>query len=151
MLRLIDNYIEKTYSKEKKQSHAAFLFSGKKLLSVGYNDYNRHFLQGERISSLHAEMDCLNKFFKYTTKIKKNKYKMVIINIDHNLNFKNSSPCHHCLNEIIKKGIKYIFFSTTDNGIIRRKTQEIDFHLSDSQVNIQKQKYSNKKILNKHK
>lgn len=63
MFNIIENYLEDIYCKEKKQSHAAFLFSGKKLIAVGYNQYNRHSLNGKYITSLHAEVDCLLKVF----------------------------------------------------------------------------------------
>ena len=56
---IISLYREKTYSKDKKQSHAAFLMNGKKLVSVGYNQFGRYSFGGSRVSSLHAEMDCI--------------------------------------------------------------------------------------------
>lgn len=58
---MINSYLECAYYDEKKQSHIAFLMSGRKLISVGYNDYDRQSLNGHRVSSVHAEVDCLLK------------------------------------------------------------------------------------------
>lgn len=63
MFSVIEKYIDKVYCEEKKQSHAAFLFSGKKIVSVGLNQYNRQSFRGKYVSSVHAEMNCLVKVF----------------------------------------------------------------------------------------
>jgi len=121
------------YSKEKKQSHVAFLLSGKKIISIGCNDYNHHSLNGKRISSLHAEIKCLNYYFKSHSKIKKNNYKFFVFNVNSSGKLKNSSPCYYCAQELLKKGFTKVYFSNDEGDIIKKKIIDLPFHVSESQ------------------
>lgn len=56
---ILSSYNVSAYDSEKKQSHVAFLLNGKKVVAVGYNQYHRNSFNGCRISSLHAEIDCI--------------------------------------------------------------------------------------------
>lgn len=132
MLEIFPKFLD-FYSKEKKQSHVAFLLSGKKIISIGCNDYNHHSLNGKRISSLHAEIKCLNYFFKNHSKIKKDKYKLIVINVNSSGNLKNSSPCYYCAKELLKKGFTKVYFSTNDGKIVKKKIVDLPFHISESQ------------------
>lgn len=67
-MNIINSYLEDAYCENKKQSHIAFLLNGKKLVSVGYNDYDRQSLDGQRVSSVHAEVACLYKLLSPTQK-----------------------------------------------------------------------------------
>ena len=58
---ILSLYLEDTYKKEKKQSHQAFLLYGNKLVYSEHNEYDRYILRGERMSSLHAEMNCVRR------------------------------------------------------------------------------------------
>lgn len=126
------------YSKEKKQSHVAFLLSGKKVLSIGLNDYYHQSLNGKRISSLHAEINCLRKYFKKHIKIKRDKYKLLVVNVNSIGNLKNSSPCHYCAQELLRMGFTKVYYSNDDGVIVKKKITELSYHLSDSQKKVNK-------------
>lgn len=63
---------------------------------------------------------------------------MVVVNVNHKLDFKNSSPCHHCAKELKKYKIKTVYYSTSENEIVKKKLANLDFHLSSSQLNVMK-------------
>lgn len=63
---------------------------------------------------------------------------MVVINVDSKGNFKNSNPCYCCAEELKKYKINTVYYSTSDNEIVKKKTKNLDWHMSSSQIAVQK-------------
>jgi tRNA(Arg) A34 adenosine deaminase TadA len=77
------------------------------------------------ISSCHAEMNVIKKI-----KHKKNKpvkLDMLVVRINKFGILKNSKPCIHCINYIIKSklNIKNIYYSSYDSSIIKSNINEL--------------------------
>ncbi len=115
---IVNKYKQFAMNPESRSCHIAFLLKGKKMLHIGLNQMNRNYYEGQTVTSLHAEIDCLRKI--RHNKIKK--YNILVVNInkasDDKL-YKDSRPCKHCTDYLIKKGFKHIFCST-HNGIIEK-------------------------------
>lgn len=67
---------------------------------------------------------------------------MVVINVDSKGNFKNSSPCCCCAEELKKYKINTVYYSTSDNEIVKKKTKDLGWHMSSSQIAVQKKCFS---------
>lgn len=107
---------------------AAILKSNNNPLYHGINDYSRTYINRKKVTALHAEANCLNKF-------KKIKRKFIILRFDKNGNLKDSRPCSECKKLMISKGLTYVYCSMSDGTIKKINLYEVEDYMSLSQKN----------------
>lgn len=133
---IVSKYRETALNPENRSCHVAFLLKGKKILHVGFNQMNRNYYEGQSVTSLHAEIDCLRKI-RYN-KIKK--YDILIVNINkdssNNKLYKDSRPCKHCTDYLLKKGYKHVFCSTHNGVIEKLNLKEYDPYITFANIKI---------------
>ena len=78
-------------------------------------------------TSVHAEMDALNKLRDCKTsekkKIKRTKYDMLVVRLTSSGKLASSRPCYHCIVSLIESGItiRHVYYSTQEGTIVREK------------------------------
>ena len=118
--RIINNFIGSIeYNKNSKYGfqHFSGIYKNGKVLYHGSN-HLRNCFNGECICfSTHAEMDVLHKVLKrckiqpFKDIIDLSDYVIVVVRISREGLIKNSRPCNHCLETMIKYRIKKILYS----------------------------------------
>jgi tRNA(Arg) A34 adenosine deaminase TadA len=104
-------------------SHCAAITIGGKIICTGRNN-NRTKLSKCCLTSIHAEIDVLYKYFRnnYTPN---SRLCLWVIRWNHKTcELRNSKPCISCLCAIRKFNIKRIYFSTNE-GIVSMKPKDI--------------------------
>ena len=108
-------------------AHYSGIYKNGKPIFVGSN-HLRSTYNGECICfSTHAEMDVLHKVLKGYTKqpfkdvINLNSYTIVVVRFGKDGALRNSRPCNHCLDAMIKYRIKKILYSTDDGDVKSEK------------------------------
>lgn len=99
-----------------KNRHAAAIYIGNKLISVGVNQLKSHPLQAQfGINSdaifLHAEIDAIKNALKRVSLTELQKATLYVVRTK-NGTMKMSKPCGGCQRAIIHFGIKNVFWST---------------------------------------
>lgn len=98
--------------------HGACLIQNDKIISYGYNKSIKEIIIDNKMVkfSIHAEMNVLFNLKKinYT----KNITDILIIRIGNSNKLKNSRPCNSCIDKMIKKGIRKVYYSD-ENGNIK--------------------------------
>lgn len=114
----------------KKACHIAIIIKGLyKVINHAKNDYERQYVEGLKVTSLHAEVACI----KNVKNIRK-KYRLLVLKYNKHGFLEDSKPCSHCKETIIKCGFKEVYYST-GNGeeIVRVKLNELNTRESKSQ------------------
>lgn len=96
------------YSTHKRYCHSALIFSGSRLLSVGYNKAN-----------CHAEVMAIRRLFRITragNRIPKNLHLISFMRKRASGNIGNSCPCENCYKEIKRIGIRKVTFFIGDEA-----------------------------------
>jgi len=117
--------------------HYSGIYKNGKPLFVGSN-HLRSTYNGECICySTHAEMDVLHKVLKCYTQqpfkdvIDLKSYSIVVVRFGKDGNLRNSRPCNHCLDTMIKYRIKKIFYSTDNGDVVSEKPIDMEkLHVS---------------------
>ena len=117
--------------------HYSGIYRNGKKLFIG-NNHLRNSYNGECICySTHAEMDVLYKILKqqkinpFKDIIDLSDYIIIVIRFGKDGNLKNSRPCNHCLETMIKYRIKKILYSNDDGSIISEKPESMEhIHIS---------------------
>jgi deoxycytidylate deaminase len=117
--------------------HYSGIYKNGKPLYIGSN-HMRSTYNGECICfSTHAEMDVLYKVLKEYTQqpfkdvINLNNYTIAVVRFGKDGKLKNSRPCNHCLETMIKYRIKKILYSTDDGSVIAEKPINMEkYHIS---------------------
>lgn len=65
--RIVDHLVKKAYESDMASMHAACIVSGGKILHEGNNSH-REFINGHRVSSIHAEIAALHEYLKKTAR-----------------------------------------------------------------------------------
>lgn len=69
----------------------------------------------------HAEARLLSKL-----EFKKHKhFDVVVIRLTKTGKLASSRPCHHCINRLSKYPVRYVYYSTTDNYLIRENIHQL--------------------------
>jgi len=107
------------------------LNGGKKVLQ-GYNSFKDAW-NGCNYTN-HAEMDIIRKLnrvskHKETKREKRKKtYNLVVIRVNKQGNLRDSKPCHRCLEALYATNfckIKYVYYSTNNGTIVKRKFADL--------------------------
>lgn len=114
--RYIEDAIE--LNRHKKSCHIAILVKRKnEVISYGFNQMERGCFRGKKITSLHAEIDCLRKI-RPVTRLDNKKLTLVVVKISrYDMSFTDSRPCDCCTNYIKGVGINTIYCSTESGSI----------------------------------
>ena len=112
--------------------HHSGIYKNGKIQYLGSN-HLRSTYNGECICfSTHAEMDVLHKVLKgfkqqsFKDVINLNSYIIVVARFGKDGNLKNSRPCNHCLETMIKYRIKKIVYSADDGSFISEKPADME-------------------------
>jgi hypothetical protein len=112
------------------QKLAAVLMKSSKMLTEPCRNLAKNICQGNKTSSIHAEVNAIMTYFGksfYYDKINKrvfysdkknNKLNLVVIRINKNGDLCNARPCYNCLNIMKLIGIKKIYYSISNDEII---------------------------------
>lgn len=97
--------------------HAACLLGGDKICTIGVNKRLRSTTGNPKLPvaliSIHAEMDCLaNCHAKWSKGMD-----LLVIRVNNSNKLLNSRPCNSCIDKLIKRNIRKVYYST-DNGSI---------------------------------
>jgi len=96
-------------------NHIAFIFKGKKILSVGRNSNKTHpkiaKFKYHSFSRVHAELSACIRLGEEDC----SKYSIAVLRIDRNGKFNQSCPCEGCKSIINQLGFKKVFY-TDENG-----------------------------------
>lgn len=142
--KLLDKYAEKALYKNRynKACHVAFLLKNRKVpIKIGYNQMERQCFQGQEITSLHAEIDCLRQ----CRSIKAKNYTFLVVNIskdikDGKIKYKDSRPCIHCTKFLKEVGFKHIYCSNSEGVIEKLSLSLYDPYTTSCQDKLQSQK-----------
>jgi deoxycytidylate deaminase len=98
--------------------HGACLLKGNKMHSIGYNKYIRTDVINDQTVrfTIHAEIDALCKIDnKYTKGMD-----ILIIRIGNakTQKLRNSRPCNACIDKLIQRGIRKVYYSNQDGNIV---------------------------------
>lgn len=90
--------------------------NGEKIYSVGFNRYIKEdTIQDKKIKyTIHAEIDALHKFDFKTLK----GVDILIIRIGKTMKLKNSRPCNNCIDKLLRKGIRKVYYSDENGNIV---------------------------------
>jgi deoxycytidylate deaminase len=112
--------------------HYSGIYKNGKPLFLGCN-HLRSTYNGEcTCFSTHAEMDVLHKVLKTYTQqpfkdvINLKSYTIAVVRLGKDGKLKNSRPCNHCLETMIKFRIKKIMYSTDDGSVIAEKPIDME-------------------------
>lgn len=97
-------------SRHHSQKHAAILFKGGAVMSIGTNN-----------PSAHAEVVAMEKTIAYWTKGCLKKYTLLSVRIGKSGKLRNARPCSSCYKFIRESGIRVLLYSTDTGEIIREK------------------------------
>ena len=112
------------------QKLAAVLMKSNKMVTLPCRNLAKNICQGNKISSIHAEVNAIMTYFGksfYYDKInnrvfysdkKINKLNLFVIRINKNGDMCNARPCYNCLNIMKLIGIKKIYYSISNDEII---------------------------------
>lgn len=130
MSRIINSLISSITIDDQSDYHHHYsgIYRNGKKLYIGSNHLRNSYNNKCICYSTHAEMDVIHKLLKDTDDISNCIIAVVRFGKDGNL--KNSRPCNHCLDAMIKHRIKKIMYST-DNGIVTEKPHLMEqLHIS---------------------
>jgi deoxycytidylate deaminase len=117
--------------------HYSGIYRNGKKIYIG-NNHLRNSYNNECICySTHAEMDVLYKVLKthcfapFKDYANLSSYTIIVIRFGKDGTLKNSRPCNHCLDTMIKYKVKKIMYSTDDGTIHCEKPQSMEpLHVS---------------------
>jgi deoxycytidylate deaminase len=95
--------------------HGACLLLGNQMITVGVNKRFSVRYQGKTIPlTIHAELDALSNVHPRYLK----GMDMVIIRVNKSLQLLNSRPCNACVDKLIQKGIRKVYYSDVNGKIV---------------------------------
>lgn len=124
LINSIDNLTTTQY-----HHHYSGIYRNGKKLFVGYNHLRNSYNGRCTCYSTHAEMDVIHKALKNDFDL--SCCTIAVVRIGRDGSLRNSRPCNHCLNSMIKYRIKKIMYSTDDGTIKSEKPEFMEqLHLS---------------------
>lgn len=109
--------------------HIAYLVKGKRIITYSRNHYNRQYVNGKVMTSLHAEIGCMLKY-KNSSRIRKGFDILILRYNRHTGCLCDSKPCNNCKQFLIKKGINRIYCSLSDGSIKKIRLEDIEEYYS---------------------
>lgn len=129
-MRLLNAAIETAHSSEMTSRHGSVLAKNNKLISVGTN-YNRNYLNGQRIMSCHAEIDALYRYLSTfsSDKIPKtlSKFDVWVVRIKKNGQLADSRPCWSCIKTLQSYNVGKVWYSAEGGAIVCQKLKDVNF------------------------
>jgi len=124
------NSIGDTNSVQYHHHYSGIYRNGKKLF-LGSNHLRNSYNGRCTCYSTHAEMDVIYKALRNNLDIDLSNCTIAVVRFGRDGSLKNSRPCNHCLNSMIKYRIKKIMYST-DDGTIKSEKPELmeQMHIS---------------------
>lgn len=58
-------------------------------------------------------------------KIRRSKFTVMVVRLNHEDDLKNSKPCKHCILKMWRLGVKKVFYSNEDGLIVRENMSKI--------------------------
>lgn len=110
----------------KKYQHGAVLVGpGSELISLGYNHYVSEalFCLTEH-RSMHAERHAIYSALNARKNIKGTI--LYVVRVNKRKQFRNSKPCMHCTKQILKHGVKTIYYSISETNIAKIETVSME-------------------------
>jgi deoxycytidylate deaminase len=124
------NSIGDTNSVQYHHHYSGIYRNGKKLF-LGSNHLRNSYNGRCTCYSTHAEMDVIYKALRNNLDIDLSTCTIAVVRFGRDGSLKNSRPCNHCLNSMIKYRIKKIMYSTDDGTIKSEKPQFMEqLHIS---------------------
>ena len=124
------NSIGDTNSVQYHHHYSGIYRNGKKLY-LGSNHLRNSYNGRCTCYSTHAEMDVIYKALRNNLDIDLSNCTIAVVRFGRDGSLKNSRPCNHCLNSMIKYRIKKIMYSTDDGTIKSEKPQFMEqLHIS---------------------
>ena len=104
--------------------HAAGILQNKKIINYGINKYVNSSCEYKR--TIHAEISAFTNLSKKCLK----GLNIIVIRIKNN-RLKNSRPCNHCIDKLIKVGIYKVYYSNENGIIVSEIVEEMEkMHIS---------------------
>jgi len=122
--RIIETAIETAMQTETKFQHGAVLACRTKILCTGTPKF-REYLNRQVVTSLHAELCVMHYLTKLGTRTKADLWIIRLGTHDNQIVFRNSTPCTHCCQKLIKHRIRRVWYSTDSGQIVCQKPSEI--------------------------
>jgi deoxycytidylate deaminase len=121
--------IEETTTTQYHHHYSGIYRNGKKLF-IGSNHLRNSYNNKCVCYSTHAEMDVIHKALKLN-ELDLSNCIIAVVRFGKDGTLKNSRPCNHCLNSMVKYRIKKIMYSTDDGIIISEKPENMEqLHIS---------------------
>jgi deoxycytidylate deaminase len=119
---VVRGYVDEAIAmnKHNKSCHVAILLSGKKVISVGFNQMDRQCFRGKTVHSVHAEVDCLRKCRPIRDIMKRN-YTLVVVKVskDPNGSYYDSMPCKECTKFLKGLNFRKVYCSNNAGQIVK--------------------------------
>jgi len=117
--------------------HYSGIYRNGKKMFIGSNHLRNSYNNECICYSTHAEMDVLHKVLKKCTNcpfkdpFDLSNYSIVVVRFGKDGLLRNSRPCNHCLNTMVKYRIKKIIYSTDEGKMTTSKPHEMEhLHVS---------------------
>lgn len=123
--QIIENFRDSCMNGPNRHNHVACILKGKRVIKFAFNDTLREYIDGTRMSSLHAEHACLRN-------CNCNGRNILILRYGRKGELKDSKPCANCKHFMISKGIQYVFCSMDDGSVQKIKLSDLELYLSRS-------------------
>jgi len=133
MSKIINNLINSIGDIPSTQYHHHFsgIYRNGKKLCMGSNHLRNSYNNKCICYSTHAEMDVIYKLMRIMNEADLSGCIIAVVRFGKDGTLKNSRPCNHCLNIMIKYRIKKIMYSTDDGTIKAEKPQSMEqLHIS---------------------
>ncbi len=103
-----------------KYRHAAAIYVGNKLVSVGTNRYRSHPFQAKFGTNseaiyIHAEIDAIKNALKYVSLVDLERATLYVVR-SKNMKFRNSKPCEGCAKAIATFNIPFVYWSGDEDA-----------------------------------
>lgn len=117
----LDYLIKKAGNSIIYNQHAAGILQNKKIINYGINKY-----VNSSKRTIHAEISAFTNLSKKCLK----GLDIIVIRIKNN-RLKNSRPCNHCIDKLIKVGIYKVYYSNENGMIVSEIVEEMEkLHIS---------------------
>ena len=133
MSRIVNNFISNIELKNDLNYHHHYsgIYRNGKKLYIGCNHLRNSYNNECICYSTHAEMDVLHKVLKkcknnFKDNIDLSDYSIVVVRFGKDGNLRNSRPCNHCLEVMVRYRIKKILYSKDDGTIANEKPETME-------------------------
>ena len=127
-LRIINSLISSIDDHRSAQYHHHYsgIYRNGKKLFTGSNHLRNSYNNKCICYSTHAEMDVIHKTLRTGNGLDLSNCIIAVVRFGRDGSLKNSRPCNHCLESMIKYRIKKIMYSTDDGTILSEKPENME-------------------------